>query len=111
MRCSAPNATTISGRLLELQDWGSMFLNSLAVGDAYRGCGIGARLLGWAETRAAEAGYDRLSLHVWADNVSAVNFYTARRFVQVGLAEIPPHPRLPHNGGSILMSKTVRPAA
>jgi ribosomal protein S18 acetylase RimI-like enzyme len=96
--------------MLELQDWGSMFLNSLAVGDAYRGSGIGAGLLGWAETRAAEAGYDRLSLHVWADNISAVNFYKARRFVQVGLAGIPPHPRLPHNGGSILMSKTVQPA-
>ncbi|MFH1345503.1 MAG: GNAT family N-acetyltransferase [Pseudomonadota bacterium] len=97
--------------MLELQDWGSMFLNSLAVGDAYRGCGIGAQLLGWAEARAAEAGYDRLSLHVWADNISAVNFYKARRFVQVGLAGIPPHRRLPHNGGSILMSKAVRPAA
>lgn len=97
--------------MLELQDWGSMFLNSLAVGDAYRGSGIGARLLQWAEGRAAEAGYDRLSLHVWADNVAAVNFYTMRGFVQVGLAGIPPHPRLPHNGGSLLMSKPVPPAA
>ncbi|HQZ14155.1 MAG TPA: GNAT family N-acetyltransferase [Devosia sp.] len=97
--------------MLELQDWGSMFLNSLAVGDAHRGSGIGARLLDWAEARTREAGYDRLSLHVWADNVSAVNFYKARRFVQVSVAEIPPHPRLPHNGGSILMSKAVLPAA
>lgn len=97
--------------MLELQDWGSMFLNSLAVGGAYRGSGIGAQLLGWAETRATEAGYDRLSLHVWADNISAVNFYTRRGFIEVGVAGIPPHPRLPHNGGSILMSKAVQPAA
>lgn len=93
--------------MLELQDWGSMFLNSLAVSDAYRGSGIGAALLGWAETRTAEAGYDRLSLHVWADNVAAVNFYQARQFVRVGIAEIAAHPRLPHNGGSILMRRAI----
>jgi ribosomal protein S18 acetylase RimI-like enzyme len=93
--------------MLELQDWGSMFLNSLAVSDAHRGSGIGAKLLSWAEARTAEAGYNRLSLHVWADNISAVNFYKARRFVQVGIAEIPSHPRLPHNGGSILMRHAI----
>jgi GNAT superfamily N-acetyltransferase len=97
--------------MLELQDWGSMFLNSLAVSDAHRGSGIGAQLLGWAEARAAEAGYGRLSLHVWADNVSAVNFYKARGFVEVGVAAIPPHPRLRHDGGSILMSKAMPPTA
>jgi GNAT superfamily N-acetyltransferase len=93
--------------MLELQDWGSMFLNSLAVGDAHRGSGIGATLLGWAESRTVEAGYDRLSLHVWADNIGAVKFYEARRFVQVGIARIPAHPRLPHNGGSILMRHAI----
>jgi ribosomal protein S18 acetylase RimI-like enzyme len=97
--------------MLKLQDWGSMFLNSLAVSDAHRGSGIGAALLDWAEARTVEAGYDRLSLHVWADNVEAMNFYMARRFVQVGIAQIPPHPRLPHTGGSILMSKRITAAA
>jgi ribosomal protein S18 acetylase RimI-like enzyme len=93
--------------MLELQDWGSMFLNSLAVSDAHRGSGIGAALLRWADTKAMEAGYDRLSLHVWADNVAAVNFYQARRFVQLGIADIPQHPRLPHQGGSILMCHAI----
>ena len=96
--------------ILELQDWGSMLLNSLSVSDAHRGSGIGAKLLTWAETRTAEAGYDRLSLHVWADNVPALKFYKERGFVEVGVAEVPPHPRLPHDGGSILMSKAVPPA-
>jgi ribosomal protein S18 acetylase RimI-like enzyme len=89
--------------MLELQDWGSMFLNSLAISAEHRGSGIGAKLLSWAEARTADAGLDRLSLHVWADNTAAVNFYKARRFVEVGVAEIAPHPRLPHRGGSILM--------
>ncbi|MDP1883687.1 MAG: GNAT family N-acetyltransferase, partial [Bradyrhizobium sp.] len=78
---------------------------------AHRGSGIGARLLGWAEGRAAEAGYERLSLHVWADNVAAVTFYRTRGFIEVGVAGIPTHPRLPHDGGSILMSKAVPPVA
>ncbi|MES2193531.1 MAG: GNAT family N-acetyltransferase [Pseudomonadota bacterium] len=93
--------------MLELQDWGSMFLNSLAVSDAFRGSGIGAKLLEWAEGRAAQAGYARLSLHVWADNFTALNFYRARDFVQIGVAGIPTHPRLKHHGGSILMNKAV----
>ncbi len=38
--------------MLELQDWGSMYLNSLAVSEAYRGSGIGAKLLSWAEASA-----------------------------------------------------------
>jgi ribosomal protein S18 acetylase RimI-like enzyme len=93
--------------MLELQDWGSMFLNCLAVSSAHHGMGIGATLLDWAEARAAAAGYDRLSLHVWADNIPAVQFYEARRFVRVGVAEIPAHPRLSHIGGSILMRRMI----
>jgi ribosomal protein S18 acetylase RimI-like enzyme len=93
--------------MLELQDWGSMFLNCLAVSSAHHGLGIGAALLDWADARAAAAGYDRLSLHVWADNIPAVHFYEARRFVRLGVANIPAHPRLPHVGGSILMHRTI----
>lgn len=93
--------------MLELQDWGSMFLNCLAVSSAHHGRGIGATLLAWAEARTVEAGYDRLSLHVWADNIPAVNFYEARHFVRVGIASIPVHPRLPHIGGSILMRRVI----
>ena len=93
--------------MLELQDWGSMFLNSLAVSEAHRGAGIGIRLLGWARTRAREAGFDRLSLHVWADNTSALRFYEAHGFVRQGIATVPTHPRLPRKGGSILMRQII----
>jgi len=93
--------------LLELQDWGSMFLNALAVSERHRRCGVGARLLAWAEDKARQAGLDRLSLHAWADNKTAVDFYTKRDFVPLGVAEIPHHPRLPHVGGSILMRRNV----
>jgi len=93
--------------MLELQDWGSMFLNALAVSDQHQGRGVGARLLAWAEDRARRAGFKHLSLHAWADNIKAVNFYKARGYVAQAVAEIPYHPRLRHGGGSILMHRKI----
>jgi GNAT superfamily N-acetyltransferase len=96
--------------MLNLQDWGSMFLNALAVSARHRCRGVGARLLDWAEDRARQAGCDRLSLHAWADNTTALDFYRARGFVELAVADIPYEPRLPHVGGSILMQRRLRPA-
>jgi GNAT superfamily N-acetyltransferase len=93
--------------MLELQDWGSMFVNALAVSEQHRCRGIGARLLAWAEDRGRRAGLDRLSLHAWADNTTAVNFYKARGFVTLAVADIPYDPRLRHVGGSILMRRKI----
>jgi len=97
--------------MFELQDWGSMFLNALAVSEHYRCHGIGARLLDWAEDRSRQAGFDRLSLHCWADNTTAVSFYKARGFVALDVADIPYDPRLRHFGGSILMQRKISQAA
>jgi ribosomal protein S18 acetylase RimI-like enzyme len=94
--------------MLELQDWGSMFLNALAVSGECRGRGVGTKLLAWAEAQAKAGGFDRLSLHVWADNAPARAFYQDRGFVALGTAEVARHPRLDHLGGSILMCKTLR---
>lgn len=91
--------------MLLLQDWDSMFLNALAVGDQCRGRGIGSQLLEWALTRARDLGLPRLSLHVWADNLVARDYYKTRGFSDVGVADVAPHPRLPHRGGSVLMSR------
>jgi len=97
--------------MLQLQDWGSMFLNALAVDDSCRGSGVGTRLLDWARARAQDGGFGRLSLHVWADNSGARAFYKARGFNEVGIAEVAPHPRLAHSGGSVLMSCDLAPGA
>lgn len=91
--------------MLRLQDWGSMFLNALAVGDQCRGRGIGGCLLDWALMRARDLGLPRLSLHVWADNPVAHQYYKARGFADMGVADVALHPRLPHRGGSVLMSR------
>ena len=95
--------------MLQLQDRGSMFLNALAVDESCRGAGVGVRLLGWAQARAQDGGFDRLSLHVWADNLAAREFYRRRGFVDVAVADVAPHARLAHRGGSVLMSLALTP--
>ncbi len=99
-----PSARTQHVRaILDLQDWGSWFINGLAVGERWRRKGIATQLLEHAASQAREAGFDRISLHVWADNLSACAFYKKIGFVALGTADITTSPRLPHTKGSILM--------
>jgi GNAT superfamily N-acetyltransferase len=93
--------------MLQLQDWGSMLLNAIAVTDGHRGRGIGKQLINWAETHTLQSGLTRLSLHVWADNTPAIQLYKSHGFIEIGVAELASHPMLPHRGGSILMQKSL----
>jgi GNAT superfamily N-acetyltransferase len=93
--------------MLRLQDWGSMFLNALAVEADCRGLGIGSHLLDWAKRRTRAQGFARLSLHVWADNGAARRLYAGHGFVERGIAHLASDPRLADRGGSVLMSLAV----
>ena len=97
-----------SGSIVDLRTPGqSLFINSLAVGSQWRHCGIGGRLLDHAYERAKSDGYDRVSLHVWSDNLNAISFYEKRGFTTVGRVALPAHPQFPDKSGSILMSRKV----
>ncbi len=89
------------------QDWGSYFLSALAVDPARQRRGIAGRLLAWFYERARTGGFDRVTLHVWADNEGAQRLYAKEGFVELGRAAIPRHPRLPHEGGSVLLCRSV----
>lgn len=93
--------------VFSLQDWGSLFINSLAVGSKWRQCGIGGRLLDHSHEQAKSDGYDRVSLHVWSDNLNAISFYEKRGFVTVDRVTLPAHPDFPGKSGSILMHRRV----
>ncbi|MGB5212457.1 MAG: GNAT family N-acetyltransferase [Anderseniella sp.] len=93
--------------VFNLWDQGSLFVNSLAVGRQWRQCGIGGRLLDHAYERAKSDGYDRVSLHVWSDNLNAISFYEKRGFTILDRVALPAHPQLPDKSGSILMSRKV----
>ena len=94
--------------MLKLQEKDSLFLNTLAVHENVRRQGVGTRLLSWAQSRARSLNRPSLSLHVWADNTTARDFYRKLGFIERGIAEIPSHPRLRHSGGSVLMSQAVQ---
>lgn len=89
------------------QDWGSYFLSALAVDPALRRRGIARRLLAWVYGRARSGGFDRVTLHVWADNESARSLYAEEGFEELARADVPWHERLPHQGGSILLRRFV----
>jgi len=93
-----------------IQDPGSCFLSALAVDPHWRGRGIADRLLIAITARAAAEGFDRLTLHVWADNGPARRLYRKHGFEELALAAIPPHPRLPREGGSLLLRKRLQAA-
>ncbi|HYH20418.1 MAG TPA: GNAT family N-acetyltransferase [Azospirillum sp.] len=91
----------------ETQDWGSLFLSALAVVPGWRRRGVAGRLLEAVYGRARAIGFDRVTLHVWADNAPARHLYERQGFTEAGHAAIPWHPRLPHEGGSHLLRRAV----
>ncbi|WP_029010201.1 GNAT family N-acetyltransferase [Azospirillum halopraeferens] len=92
------------------QDWDSYFLSALAIAPDLRRQGLARHLLARVYDRARDGGYDRVTLHVWADNAAARALYAAEGFTEAAAAAIPWHPRLPHRGGSLLLRRPV-PAA
>lgn len=93
--------------LSNVQDWGNMFFSSIAVDPYYQNKGIGRHLLNLSMERTREDGFNRLSLHVWADNTVASCFYLRHSFREISRVNIQPHPRFNHVGGSILMNRLV----
>ncbi len=90
-----------------VHDWGSYFLSALAVEPAWRRRGVASRLLAWVYERARRGQFDRVTLHVWADNADARQLYAKEGFAEIGRADIPWHERLPHQGGSVLLRRAV----
>lgn len=91
----------------KMQDWDSYFLNQIAVLPQFDGRGIARKLMTEVFNRGIVEGFDRITLHVWADNERAVSLYRQMGFIPVGIADIIWHPDLPHTGGSILMCRSL----
>lgn len=89
------------------QDWGSYFLSAVAVDPDHRRAGHALRLLDWVYARARTGGFPRVSLHVWADNPAARRLYAAQGFAELAHVPVPWHPRLPREGGCVLMGRAV----
>ena len=83
----------------------SLHINTIWVREDLRGRGIADAFIDIASSLALESGLNRLSLHVWADNTRAINFYNRHNFLIVKRIPVEPHTLLPHQGGKLLMAK------
>ncbi|GMA97887.1 GNAT family N-acetyltransferase [Pelosinus sp. IPA-1] len=81
----------------------SWFLDSIYVDGAFRGTGIGSKLIELTKQRAKDNGYNRLSLMVMADNAVARRTYERNQFEIVKHIDVQEHRLIPHKGGIYLL--------
>lgn len=72
------------------------YIANIAVDKVFEGLGIGRRLLATAEKWSQEKGYDKLKLHVFAENKRAQQVYEKNGFhpdILTYIKVITPHPK------------------
>lgn len=92
---------------LEALEPGSWYVNAVAVQPAYRGRGIGSRLMALALEQAGRSGCGRLSLVVAEENATAVALYRRLGYVEQARRRLVPWPGTAHGGDWILMTRTL----
>jgi ribosomal protein S18 acetylase RimI-like enzyme len=103
-----PESDPILRPYSELEDYGSLYVSSVAVREAFRGRGLGTALMAEAESIAKALGLPRVSLICFERNEGAFRLYE-----RLGYREIMRHPLVPHptlhyaDGDAVLMTKIV----
>lgn len=82
----------------------SWYLDTLGVFGGYRRQGIGERLISLTQEKAADNGYNALSLIVFADNALAIPVYKRIGFKVVRKVELGGNEFIKHEDGSLLMN-------
>ncbi|MDJ0599440.1 MAG: GNAT family N-acetyltransferase [Crocosphaera sp.] len=80
-----------------------LYINFLAVNNDYRKQGIGTKLINHVKNKAKQQNISLLSLMVWCDNLTAIEFYKRQGFKDVKHINVDFHPLMPHHGGMKLM--------
>lgn len=81
----------------------SLYLDTLCVDEKFRGNGVGGKLLSLTKKKAAEEGFNALSLVALADNTNAHRLYYRCGFEIISHIEMEAHELIPHEGGAYLM--------
>ena len=82
-------------------------ISRLGVLEPYRRRGIAGAMLEQAIAVAGARGERRVTLLVWADNASAIAFYTASGFAETDSLTLPAHPRAMRHGSMILLERAL----
>ena len=81
----------------------SLYIDTLCVDENFRGSGIGRELISLTKKKAAEQGFNALSLIALADNTNAHRLYFRCGFEIVSEVPMEPHELIPHEGVALLM--------
>jgi len=81
----------------------SLYLDTLCVDEKFRGNGVGGKLLSLTKKKAADEGFNALSLVALADNTNAHRLYYRCGFEIISHIEMEAHELIPHEGGAYLM--------
>jgi ribosomal protein S18 acetylase RimI-like enzyme len=77
----------------------ALYAHKVTVDRAYSGEGLGAELLDWAGTKAADEGTDWLRVDVWTTNERLQHYYLRQGFTYVRTVV------LPHNSSGALFQR------
>ncbi len=84
---------------------GTWYINAVATDTAYRGQGVGRRLMEWAEHLADASDADALSLIVAEENSDARRLYERLGYQEIARRPIVPFPGCAHTGDWVMMRK------
>ncbi len=87
----------------ELEDYGSLYISGIAVFPAYRGLGIGSRLLAEAHAAARRSGHPRVSLICFENNHGAMRLYRRLGYREIDRRPLVPHPSLRYRDGDAVL--------
>ena len=82
----------------ELRDSESWFISEICLLPASRGKGIGTQLLNHARESAIRAGFTRLTLRVFSENVGAIKLYQRFGFTITGRRDVVSYPGISISG-------------
>ena len=92
---------------LEAKAPGSWYVNVLAAFPEFRGQGIGARLLAFAEERGRAQKAKSASIIVASENIGAMRLYARSGYREVARARVVEFPGCAHGGDWVLMVKSI----
>jgi len=92
----------------ELEDYGSLYLSGIAVHPAWRGHGLGKRMMEATEARARSLGRPRVSLICFERNEGAIRLYRRLGYREIDRRPLVPHPSLHYaDGDALLLARSV----
>ena len=98
-----PDEDPVLAPFSRLEQPGSYYVCGVAVVEAWRGKGLGTRLMALAHDEARARGHGEVSLIVFEQNEGALRLYRRLGYREVAREKVVPHPLIHYTGDALLM--------